>query len=145
MHPALEALFEAERARYGAVLDAVRGAAEECRPAPAGTYIYGSVARGEDGPGSDLDIIVVAGEEDEVAGLAGAMRDALQAPGERLGFQASVIGLSLGDLRRATGDEQSPWRAALQDALVVTGKEPAALARVHSARVRAAKRHGFAA
>ncbi len=54
LRAAIEALFDAEVARFDSVLQAIRDAANGCEPSPLATYIYGSVGRGQDGPESDL-------------------------------------------------------------------------------------------
>lgn len=128
----VEALFEAESARFQAIYDEIRQAAENCKPAPTATYIYGSFSRGQDKPDSDLDILVIVDDEVAVSSVACAMREALQEPGERIGFVPSVIGLSLSDVMRHMRDAQSYWRGALQTATVVSGKGPASLARLQS-------------
>lgn len=54
--PALTVLFAAEREQADTVLGAIRYAAAALRPAPLAVWLYGSVARGEDEPTSDIDI-----------------------------------------------------------------------------------------
>ena len=125
----IEALFEAEQARFAAVREAIRMAARKLKPAPVAAYAYGSVASGQDRPDSDLDVLVVAQDEARVSAMAAAMREALEAPAERIGFLPSVIGLSRGDVARFMRDPQSPWKGALQGALIITGMDPASLER----------------
>jgi predicted nucleotidyltransferase len=55
-------------------------------------WLYGSAAGGDDHPGSDLDIAVVA-KEGGMARVTGAVRDALEPAGEMPGFMHSVVGL----------------------------------------------------
>ena len=132
----VEALFEAELARFHAIYDEIRQTSESCRPAPIATYVYGSFSRGQDRPDSDVDILVIVNEEACVSTVACAMREALQEPGERIGFVPSVIGLSLDDVARHMRDAQSSWRGALQAATIVAGKGPAGLVRLQSSTRR---------
>jgi predicted nucleotidyltransferase len=131
-HPLLapiEDLFEAEQARFNAIQEAMRQAATSCEPAPIATYVYGSFARGQDRPDSDLDILIIAETEETVSTTSSAMREALEEPGERIGFSPSVIGLSIDGITRYMRDAQSSWRSSLQEVLTVTGKDPASLTR----------------
>jgi predicted nucleotidyltransferase len=128
----IEALFEAEQARFDAIQQAIRQAATTCEPSPIATYVYGSVARGQDRPDSDLDILIIAEREDDVSTVTGALREALEEPAERIGFLPSVIGLSLDDITRYMRDAQSSWRGSLQEVMVVTGKDPTSLARLRT-------------
>src|SRR3954471_9946896 len=61
--PALAALFEAEERRFQAILDGARSAAESVGPGLVALWLFGSVARGEDGAESDLDLALVAEPE----------------------------------------------------------------------------------
>lgn len=128
-HPlshALGALFEAERNRFRALLGVVRDAAQACTPKPLAAYVYGSVARGQDTLASDLDILVVAAGSD-IQVLADSMRDGLRQPGEHLGFIPSVVGIGQDEVARHFHSTASPWRSALDGALVAYGKAPADL------------------
>ena len=98
--PTLAALFQAESERFAAILDAVRHGVSE-RPVFS-LFVYGSAARGNDGPGSDLDIGLVAGA-DELAEVVEGLREALRDPAERLAFLPNVrrpLAYDWGALRR---------------------------------------------
>jgi DNA-binding transcriptional ArsR family regulator len=58
--PALKALFRDEEARFDAILAALRAAAAGSGEDIAAVWLYGSVARGDDKPTSDVDIVVIA-------------------------------------------------------------------------------------
>lgn len=118
-------LFEAEETRFASIREILRF--EAYRLGALAVWIYGSVARGEDRPDSDLDIVFVAGP-DEQDRAANAFREALVEPAERLGFVPSVTGLSLGDIERLS-DERDPWWAGVvADATAVMGPRPDELA-----------------
>jgi predicted nucleotidyltransferase/biotin operon repressor len=125
-HPlraALDALFEAEEARFQAILEAVRTAARECGPGLVAVWLYGSVARGEDRLGSDLDIAVVA-REDALAGVTDAVRDALRPAGEELGFAPSVVGLGIVDVARLSRERDPWWAEVVRNAIALVGSRP---------------------
>ena len=56
-HPlsaALESLFDVERGRFERLIESLRGAAEQLRPAPKSAWLQGPIARGSDQPGDPL-------------------------------------------------------------------------------------------
>jgi predicted nucleotidyltransferase len=82
---------------------------------------YGSVARGEDGPASDIDLaLVVQGVPGEVAE---AVRDRLRPLEDELRVTFSVVALSRADVRERTGND-TWWRALARDAKVLKGGTP---------------------
>ncbi len=129
LHDVIAALFLTEEERFSAVREAIRTAAGT-DPVPEAIWIYGSVARKEDTPGSDLDVAVVL-PDDLVEHATGEMRERLWPAEESLGFSASIVGISPQDvLRLSTGD---PWWTTLaRDAMVLAGPDPERLA----ARIR---------
>lgn len=123
LRPALDGLFEAEERRFDAVLESVRVAARGCGPGVVAVWLYGSVARGEDRPGSDLDIAVVA-VDGRVAAIVDAFRDALHPAGEALGFMPSVVELGIADAARLAGERDPWWVGVVRDAVVLFGPRP---------------------
>lgn len=126
-HPLLDvvsALFAAERGRWERIMEAVRQALSE-RPEIEAAWYYGSVARGEDEPASDLDLaLLIAGAavEDTVESVRTALRPAEDA----LLFSASVVGVTAQDVARlAQGDPW--WRNMMRDAKAIVGRSPAQL------------------
>lgn len=117
----LAELFNAESARAKDIQDAIRSAAD--REGIIAAWIYGSVARNEDSPDSDLDIVIVARERLSPM-VEEAVRENLRDAGEKLVFRPSVIMLDLEDARRLAR-EQDPWWASLvKDAIVLEGERP---------------------
>ncbi|MER8709030.1 nucleotidyltransferase domain-containing protein [Mesorhizobium sp. M1088] len=129
-HPlatSLETLFEQEALRYSNIRAVVTEAVSAVRPNVLAAWIYGSVARGEDRPDSDLDIAVVTPSEKLESALQ-EIREALVTHGEELGFNPSVVGLTPQDVARlsSTGD---PWWGGVEaNALLVLGPRPDELA-----------------
>jgi predicted nucleotidyltransferase len=119
--PSLVALFSAERERFEAILDAVRQSTAEM--SVASLFIYGSAARGNDRPDSDLDIGLVARME-SLPEVVEAVREALREPAERLGFLPNVVGLDSNDVRRLNADDDPWWKNVKEDVIVLSGCRP---------------------
>lgn len=128
-HPltqSLVALFSSERSHADAVLDAIRRAAAALNPAPRAVWLYGSVARAEDAPASDIDIAVVTTAEDP-GPQAAALRDAIAGATPWHEHRISVVGLGLRDVRRLAKEGAPFWRNLERDAVVLAGDAPAGL------------------
>jgi predicted nucleotidyltransferase len=130
-HPlvaALDAVFTAERKRFDAILSAVTAATTDDRI--LATWLFGSVARGEDTSSSDLDIaILVIGDPAQVDVIADGVREALRERGKRMGFSASVVAMHPTDVRRLIQERAPLWSDLLQDAQVLKGVPPERVAR----------------
>jgi predicted nucleotidyltransferase len=130
---ALVALFAAENQSYRNVLETIRNSAEELGAEAA--WVYGSVANGQDGPGSDIDIAVV-GATGAAAALAKALRDRLvDAPGAPRST-VSVIGVDARDIARLERDGDPWWLDLKRDAMVVLGPAPDAYIGRSSVKLR---------
>lgn len=124
MAASIAALFAAERAQADALLDGLRGAAASLRPPPVALWLYGSVARGEDGPTSDIDLAVVTGADDASA-PAEALREALATSVPAHAHRMSVIGFTAADAARLAHDRAPFWGELARDAVVLSGESPA--------------------
>lgn len=124
-HPlylALGTLFRAEAERFTTILEALEAAIGSLTPAPLGAWMYGSAARGDDVPDSDLEIALVAADED-VETPVERLREMLGPIQSVQRVWVSVIGLSASDIRRlSTGDRW--WTTATQPHRVLFGKPP---------------------
>lgn len=130
MTPALCALFTAERARYDAVLDALRNVLMVDSVVSA--WAYGSFARGEDRQDSDIDIAVLMAESqmaDHEGDRVEEIREALNEAGARLHFQPSVVELSPSDVVRLRTTKDPWWMDLVRDAVVLKGRPPTVVAR----------------
>ena len=118
--PVLKTLFAAERARWEGLLMRVRDSLEAIEPVNA-AWLYGSVARGEDGPASDIDLaLVVEGVPGEVGE---AVRDRLRPLEDELRVTFSVVTLSGADVLERAGKD-SWWDELARDAKVLKGGTP---------------------
>lgn len=119
--PALSNLFKAESDRFLAILDSVRQSASGM---PLfSLFYYGSVARGEDRPDSDLDIGIVA-PVDHLAPTTERLRENLRGVSERLGFLPNVVGLDFADIERLDRDADPWWKSVISEATVLSGRRP---------------------
>jgi predicted nucleotidyltransferase len=120
----IQALFEAEEVRFAGIIDAVRDCAESFGEAVVASWVFGSVARGEDQAASDVDIAFVAIRDDDVASIQNRGIDALSASAEKLVFSPSINTFSVTDLKRLRASDDPLWQAFLNEALVITGPRP---------------------
>jgi predicted nucleotidyltransferase len=118
----LEALFKREAAALDQLLDTLRGGFDRIEAIMA-AYVFGSFARGENRPDSDLDLLVILTGEVETATQ---VRQKLHALGEVVaasnGMRPSFTVLSASQLeaRHASGDRFA--REAVRDARWIWGE-----------------------
>ena len=124
--PAVERLFEAEEERFTAILVALRDAAEGCGDEVMAVWLYGSVARGADDAGSDVDIAVVV-KAGTAAQVEETMRDRLREAEDALGFSASIVVVDTSDIVRLAAEADPWWKAVSGDARPISGAAPDAL------------------
>jgi predicted nucleotidyltransferase len=125
---ALLVLFRTEEERFQAILSALRQAIGKAGPAVHGAWLYGSVVRGNDAADSDLDLAVVA-DENELEDVVETVREELAAAAERLRFRPSVIGTAPSDIRRLARERDPWWQTVSGDAVPLVGLSPGKLAR----------------
>jgi predicted nucleotidyltransferase len=116
-------LFQTERDRFSSLLEAIKASSQANRQWILSLWMYGSVARREDVPGSDVDVAVIV-DDDHLAEVVSAIRENLRQPGERLDFLPNVVGLDIGDVKRLVGDDDPWWHNSSHDAVVLIGEHP---------------------
>nr|WP_319382366.1 nucleotidyltransferase domain-containing protein [uncultured Roseibium sp.] len=126
LYSSLKDLFEQENCRFTKIRDAISNAVSSFENKVIATWIYGSVARGEDKPNSDLDIAIVF-STDNLEGQLESIRNILAFSAEELIFQPSVIGIGPTDVRRLTQSKDPWWQSVEKDALTVAGLHPVEL------------------
>jgi predicted nucleotidyltransferase len=128
-HPlylALGSVFHAEAERHDTIMEALRGAVGSVLPSPLGAWIYGSVARGQDGPDDDLEIALVAADED-VETPVDRLREVLGPIQDVQRVWISVVGLSPSEVRRLSAGD-GWWTKAIRPHVLLYGKGPDELA-----------------
>lgn len=123
-HPLADAvttLFQHEHRRWESSLTALRQALASWKEVRA-AWLYGSVARGDDRPHSDFDLLLVVKDDD--IDVLHRIRDAVQALGDRLHMPFSVVVLSPAELAAVRKDDPW-WIEVLRDAKVLKGLGPA--------------------
>lgn len=108
----------------GAALDCLRELAASVTPAPASLVVFGSFARGEAGPDSDIDVLVV-----RPAGLLGDANDWTDSIGQWADQATRALGNPV-NLIEAAAEEvpallarggRSVWSDAAREGIVVAG------------------------
>jgi predicted nucleotidyltransferase len=124
----LDQLFGAEEQRVRRVFDTVAAVAQDMGPAIIAVWLYGSAARGDDGPGSDIDLAVVVKETDAEKTIE-LYRKRLMATLESESVAVAVIGVSPSDVRRLIKEDAPMWSNLVADARPLFGPTPDALGR----------------
>ncbi|MFC1543653.1 nucleotidyltransferase domain-containing protein [Gemmatimonadota bacterium] len=119
---AIVALFEMEHGQTQAIYDAVDRFASENHGDVMGVWLYGSVARGEERPDSDVDVLLVA-RTGLVAKLSAELSEMLL-PLSEWSLPVSVVGVSPDDLERMAESTPERWEQLVDEAVVLAGKAP---------------------
>ena len=123
----LEPLFRAEQERIGRVLDALRTVLRQDADHIASAAVFGSAARGQDRPGSDFDVLVVAKDASDVEPLHGRLADSIPRMEEEFGLDLSPVVLPLTQFREMHRNGDPLVSDVLRDARLITGHRPEAL------------------
>jgi len=116
MTAAVASLFTAELAQWESFLSSLREVLAK-QPDVLDAWLYGSVARGEDKPESDVDIAVLL-----ESGLPSEhVRDELAALERQLNASFSIITLKRRELAKV---DPSWWKSLVAEALVLKGRRP---------------------
>lgn len=116
----LQALFAAER-------DMVKAITRELRLLLEGVVVtaglFGSFARGEAGPGSDIDLLVIAATAQQRERVSALLSDKLPAFAERYGLPLQPVIFERRRLASANGGMQDLIETAAQDWIPIAGKD----------------------
>jgi predicted nucleotidyltransferase len=118
-HPMLE-LFQAERAVWEDLVGRLRERLKK-RAGVQAAWLYGSVARGEDTPASDIDVALLVSS----SAVSDKVREDLMPIEDELNVHVSVTALTPQDLA-ALQDGDPWWSDVVRDARVLKGGRPEA-------------------
>jgi predicted nucleotidyltransferase len=116
-HAILE-LFNAERAAWENVVGHLRQRLKK-RTGVQAAWLYGSVARGEDTPVSDIDLALLVSSH----GVGDKVREDLMPVEDELHVRVSVTALTPADLAALPEDDRW-WSEVVRDARVLKGDRP---------------------
>ncbi|HAL39419.1 MAG TPA: nucleotidyltransferase domain-containing protein [Polaromonas sp.] len=123
VHPfasTLTTIFEQERNRWDVLNQTLRDTLN-ANQGVRSAWLYGSVARGEDTPRSDIDIAIVTQEDG--AHVAEEIRDAFQGLEDLLHAHFSLVALTPDDVARLSSDDPW-WKELIKDAKLLKGGSP---------------------
>jgi predicted nucleotidyltransferase len=122
----LHELFREEENRFDVIVGKIREVVEAHRPPLKAAWIYGSVARGEDGPTSDLDIAAVAAPAD-ASEAQHQLQEMLRSAEEELAFRVSIIALAETHVIQLAARRDPLWTSLRADSVTVFGDPPETL------------------
>ena len=110
------------------VIGALRQLAAGLDPPPVGLFLFGSLARGNAGPASDIDFLAVRPEGADQARWAASLTEFSEHARILTGNRVQVLDYELSDLRRRyTNDDDAAgalfWRSVAEDALTLAGAD----------------------
>lgn len=124
-------LFREEQRRWDDMLDSIRQVLGRQGSAVSSAWLYGSVARGEDSPGSDLDLAIIV----RSPAVADKIREALMPVEDAQQMRISLTALTPADLL-ALPEDDTWWTNIVREGRVLKGRAPEQM-RQHLARAAA--------
>jgi predicted nucleotidyltransferase len=118
--PAVLQLFDAERQRTSALFERLAGIISSAGPVTS-AVLFGSAARGDDTPESDLDLMVLTAEIEPEA-VYSVLVDASVTLEAEFGVRLSPVVLTLEQARRQQAEGDPLIRDVLRDARRVCGR-----------------------
>lgn len=120
----LSRLFMMERERTAAIFAALRDAVEECdHGAVLSAVIFGSAARGDAAPGSDLDLLVVTSSAGAAEEAYSRLVDTAPDLERRFGLALSPVVITQAQARAQISRDDPFLRAVLREGRLVVGAE----------------------
>ena len=120
--PMITTLFLHETTMFSGVESALKHTGQTI-PGVHAVWLYGSVARGEDRPDSDVDVVVVTADGNSET-VGAAFREAMHDSEDAMGVHISVLAIERMDIRRLSQENDPWWEAIVRDARVLHGPTP---------------------
>lgn len=121
-------LFAKEATRWSSVEEGIRMAVRELGPRPTAAWLFGSSARQEDAPRSDIDVMLVS-DERHLQDHLQELRDRILKLRSTLARRASVTGMTEAELTTLSRRNARMWGSLKRDAVPLLGKSPEELVR----------------
>ena len=122
MRKTIQELFQSEHSSFIELIVNLENHLENLGPDLLAGWLYGSVAKSTDGPGSDIDIAIVT-RKSARARLKDQLLEGLRVLGELLAINPSLVALDTDDvLRLAEGDPF--WTELVNYAIPLKGDRP---------------------
>jgi predicted nucleotidyltransferase len=121
-HPlasSLASLFQEEQRRWDGLLASIRAVLQRHATAVSAAWLYGSVARGEDSPASDLDMALVVRSQ----AVADRIREDLMPLEDEQQVRISLTALTPKELA-ALAEDDPWWSDVVRDGRVLKGPAP---------------------
>jgi predicted nucleotidyltransferase len=121
--PALSELFAAEARRFGRIRDHLKDAVEQAALTRAvrSSVVFGSAARGDARPASDLDLLVIVAEDDDVESVTTALVGETERLHDRFGVRLSPMVLSQAQVEHRHRDGDPLMRNILDEGRTLLG------------------------
>lgn len=119
--PALTTLFSAEAEVARGLRQAIAAAATGDRNPPMGLYLFGSVARAEETPDSDVDVLVIARDVPHREQLLERTLAGVQALRAQYGVTVNPVAYTIREARRGWGEGAAPWTEIARDVVTIQG------------------------
>jgi len=122
MVPALRALFVADADYFAALRRALAAVAREDKGSGlVAVAVFGSVARAQEAPASDLDLLIIGRTPTAAVHWRSRYLDAAPALQKRFGAQVNPVAYALAEARRRWAERLSPFPELRRDAVVIAG------------------------
>jgi len=119
--PALTTLFSAEAELARGLRHAIAAAVAGDRNPPMGLYLFGSVARAEETPDSDVDVLVIARDVEHREQLMERSLTSVETLRTQYGVTMNPVAYTIREARRGWADGTALWAEIARDAVTIQG------------------------
>lgn len=116
--------FNAESEGVQQIFTLIGAAVRPIRKQIEAVYLFGSSARGDDRPGSDLDIALITKDEEDIDRLKERFDEALSALRSEYGQRTSLLVMTKSGFRELARKQHPLSRGIISDHRVILGPDP---------------------